>query len=114
MRSRVMPGSSVTMDRRWPIKRLNSVDFPTLGRPMIAMSGVASIYETFLKIARLMIWDLSCLALSYSRASQTPFVSLKTKFGKHHQSDFCCGQSFRFFFDEGNDQCMIRLKPSTY
>src|SRR5689334_9004075 len=97
MRSRVMPGSSVTMDRRCPIKRLNNVDFPTLGRPMIAMSGADSIYETFLKIARLMIWDLSCLARSYSRASQTPFVSLKTKLGKHNQAFFASDGLSDFF-----------------
>src|SRR5207248_3108838 len=31
MRSRVMPGSLVTMERRVPVKRLNSVDLPTAG-----------------------------------------------------------------------------------
>ncbi len=35
MRSRVMPGSSVTIERRVPVNRLNSVDFPTFGRPAI-------------------------------------------------------------------------------
>src|SRR5690242_4740626 len=100
MRSRVMPGSSVTIERRWPISRLNSVDLPTLGRPIIAMRGVGSITETFSKIARLMIWDLSCLARGYSQARQAPFVSLKTKLGKHNPGDFCWERSFRFFFDK--------------
>src|SRR5580698_747406 len=39
MRSRVMPGSSPTIDRREPVKRLNRVDLPTLGRPTIAKTG---------------------------------------------------------------------------
>src|ERR1019366_5499127 len=39
MRSRVMPGSSPTMERREPVRRLKSVDLPTLGRPQMAMSG---------------------------------------------------------------------------
>src|SRR5580704_11690608 len=39
MRSRVMPGSLVTMERRVPVKRLKSVDLPTLGRPTITRDG---------------------------------------------------------------------------
>src|SRR5271168_26427 len=39
MRSRVMPGSSPTIERRECVSRLKSVDFPTLGRPTIATSG---------------------------------------------------------------------------
>src|SRR5208282_3053159 len=39
MRSRVMPGSFVTIDRRVPVRRLNSVDLPTLGRPTMTMDG---------------------------------------------------------------------------
>src|SRR6267142_2512568 len=39
MRSRVMPGSLVTMERRKPVKRLKSVDLPTLGRPRITRDG---------------------------------------------------------------------------
>ena len=34
-----MPGSLVTMERRVPVRRLNSVDLPTLGRPTITMEG---------------------------------------------------------------------------
>src|SRR5580704_6614635 len=34
-----MPGSSVTMARRVPVRRLNSVDLPTLGRPTITRDG---------------------------------------------------------------------------
>ncbi len=34
-----MPGSSPTIERRVPVNRLNSVDFPTFGRPQIATSG---------------------------------------------------------------------------
>src|SRR6266487_2182723 len=39
MRSRVMPGSLVTMARRVPVKRLKRVDLPTLGRPRITRDG---------------------------------------------------------------------------
>jgi hypothetical protein len=35
-----MPGSSPTIERLSPIRRLNNVDLPTLGRPTIATSGV--------------------------------------------------------------------------
>src|SRR5882762_8375828 len=34
-----MPGSSPTIARRDPVRWLNSVDFPTFGRPTIATSG---------------------------------------------------------------------------
>src|SRR5215831_10782494 len=43
MRSRVMPGSFVTMERRVPVKRLNSVDLPTLGRPTITRDGSRAV-----------------------------------------------------------------------
>src|SRR6266446_6068046 len=39
MRSRVIPGSLVTMARRVPVRRLKSVDLPTLGRPTITRDG---------------------------------------------------------------------------
>src|SRR5579862_4743399 len=42
MRSRVIPGSFVTIERREPVRRLKSVDFPTLGRPAITMDGSLS------------------------------------------------------------------------
>jgi hypothetical protein len=38
-----MPGSSVTMERRVPVIRLNSVDFPTFGRPTMTMDGIVSL-----------------------------------------------------------------------
>src|SRR5271166_2033838 len=48
MRSRVMPGSSPTMERREPVRRLKSVDLPTLGRPTIAKIGaVAAVKADF-------------------------------------------------------------------
>ena len=34
-----MPGSSPTMERRLPVRRLKSVDLPTLGRPQMAKTG---------------------------------------------------------------------------
>src|SRR5260370_30079867 len=47
MRSRVMPGSLVTMERRVPVKRLNSVDLPTLGRPTITSDGRRSAISSW-------------------------------------------------------------------
>jgi hypothetical protein len=37
-----MPGSSPTIERREPVRRLKRVDFPTLGRPTIANTGCPS------------------------------------------------------------------------
>jgi hypothetical protein len=34
-----MPGSSPTMERRDPVRRLKRVDLPTLGRPTMAKTG---------------------------------------------------------------------------
>src|SRR6266403_2321329 len=42
-----MPGSSPTIERRSPIRRLNRVDFPTFGRPTIATSGRDCFWEIF-------------------------------------------------------------------
>jgi hypothetical protein len=44
-RSRVMPGSSPTMARREPTRRLNRVDLPTLGRPTMAIRGILFIWK---------------------------------------------------------------------
>src|SRR5579884_3231543 len=38
-----MPGSSPTIARREPARRLNNVDLPTFGRPTMAMSGIEDI-----------------------------------------------------------------------
>src|SRR6266542_1310909 len=38
-----MPGVSWTMATRWPTRRLNIVDLPTLGRPTTATSGSAMV-----------------------------------------------------------------------
>src|SRR5580704_5729304 len=43
MRSRVIPGSSVTMERRDAVSRLKIVDLPTLGRPTITTEGSFSV-----------------------------------------------------------------------
>jgi hypothetical protein len=43
MRSRVIPGSSVTIERRVPVSRLKIVDLPTLGRPTITTEGSFSV-----------------------------------------------------------------------
>src|ERR1700735_4262400 len=44
MRSRVMPGSSPTIERRCPIIALNKVDLPTFGRPTITTDGSVDTY----------------------------------------------------------------------
>src|SRR5258707_15058944 len=43
MRSRVIPGSLVTIDRREAVSRLKIVDLPTLGRPTITTEGSFSV-----------------------------------------------------------------------
>ena len=43
MRSRVIPGSFVTIDRREAVSRLKIVDLPTLGRPTITTEGSFSV-----------------------------------------------------------------------
>ena len=40
-RSRVRPANASTIARRVPVRRLNSVDFPTFGRPTIATTPTA-------------------------------------------------------------------------
>src|SRR5262249_7611494 len=103
MRSRVMPGSSVTMERRCPIRRLNNVDLPTLGRPTIAISGSASIVKTFFKIARLILWDLECLTRWYNSiqtSSVSRIWSLKTNSERNPKSEFNY-DGFRDVFRDG-------------
>src|ERR1700674_2500454 len=39
-----MPGSSPTIARREPTRRLNKVDLPTLGRPTMAMRGILCMW----------------------------------------------------------------------
>src|SRR6185437_8201792 len=56
MRSRVMPGSSPTMERRVRVSRLKSVDLPTFGRPTIATKGHRSSADDTLR--RLPLFDL--------------------------------------------------------
>ena len=115
MRSRVMPGSSVTMDRRWPIKRLKRVDLPTFGRPTMAISGRGRIRTSefrkpnpffrnrkwyslsFLKITHQMLVDLSCLTFVYSNVSKKQFVSLTTESGKATEAKFGFGRLSEFF-----------------
>src|SRR5215475_1819804 len=96
MRSRVMPGSSVTIDRRCPINRLNSVDLPTFGRPTIAMRGKGSITKTFFKISRLILWDLSCLEDCYNAFNiQTTSVSLNRSLKTNSERNPEFGAEFR-------------------
>src|ERR1700691_6373219 len=57
MRAQVILGSLVTMDRRVPVRRLKSVDFPTLGRPTITIDGsfevISALCEFLLQLQTL-------------------------------------------------------------
>src|ERR1700726_4197972 len=66
MRSRVMPGSLVTIERRVPVRRLNRVDLPTLGRPTITRLGSFSMFGVDTTLARLQV---GALGAAESRAS---------------------------------------------
>src|SRR5215471_8254004 len=68
-----MPGSSVTIERRWPMRRLNKVDLPMLGRPTIAMSGSEDGMKSlsFCTIAHQIVLDLRCLPVIYSTIIET-------------------------------------------
>ena len=68
MRSRVIPGSSPTIDRRVPVMRLNSVDLPTFGRPQIATSGISAATLDAPSLASIN----SEAKLSSSRSSRSP------------------------------------------
>src|SRR5579862_8397703 len=54
MRSRVMPGSSPTMERREPVSRLKRVDLPTFGRPTMAKTGASpfAAFDIVLRVVR--------------------------------------------------------------
>src|ERR1700676_2343001 len=87
-RSRVIPGSSPTMARRDPTIRLNSVDFPTLGRPTMAMVGTPTVAGALIelelirvKVSTMITWGQpraavpTCAAIgfdSYYRDSVAP------------------------------------------
>src|SRR6266852_3943593 len=53
MRSRVIPGSSVTMERRVPVRRLNNVDLPTFGRPAMTINGNCDCSDIWIHESRI-------------------------------------------------------------
>src|SRR5262245_24779346 len=62
------------MDRRWPMRRLNRVDFPTFGRPTMAIRGSGDGMRCsdgnslpFCKITHQKMVDLSWLQMIYIR-----------------------------------------------
>src|ERR1700732_2836731 len=67
MRSRVMPGSLVTMDRRVPVRRLKSVDLPTFGRPTITRDAGVLVMD-----ARSGRWHETAATLQSSTLSHLP------------------------------------------
>src|ERR1051326_2039358 len=73
-----MPGSSPTMARREPTRRLNKVDFPTLGRPTMAISGVSElVIEAFIFLNQLgrgkPLLHTACFSDEYYRDSMSSF-----------------------------------------
>src|SRR5258708_35017035 len=67
MRSRVMPGSLVTMERRVPVRRLKSVDLPTLGRPTITRDAGVLVMD-----ASSGRWHETAATVQYSTVSHLP------------------------------------------
>src|SRR6267378_4110947 len=102
-----MPGSSVTIERRCPIIRLNSVDFPTFGRPMTAMRGSGKSMRcsgdslnplSFCTIAHQKVLDLYCLPVIYSRIITVTGSDLKTSDRKLPRSWHPASAKFPIFF----------------
>src|SRR6059036_3729999 len=102
-----MPGSSVTIERRCPIIRLNSVDFPTFGRPMTAMRGSGKSMRrsedsqnplSFCTIAHQKVLDLYCLPVIYSRIITVIDSDLKTNDRKLPRAGIQRRRDFRSFF----------------
>src|SRR6202521_6304503 len=85
-----MPGSSPTMARREPTMRLNSVDFPTLGRPTMAMVGTPAVTGALieLELIRVKVYRdrtrvsdpcrLSCLGLRRSKLRLYSGITVET------------------------------------
>src|SRR5579863_2932088 len=65
MRSLVIPGSSVTIERRVPVKRLNNVDLPTLGRPTITKDG--SFFSSGIRVLAVLLYATTFPAASAER-----------------------------------------------
>src|SRR5579864_6500473 len=74
MRSRVMPGSSVTIERRVPVRRLKSVDLPTLGRPTITMDGSLPVIVFALLMILLFDWLFDLLFIGEPRRAAQSFT----------------------------------------
>src|SRR5260370_16019822 len=68
MRSRVIPGSSPTIERRDRRMALNSVDLPTLGRPTITTDGISGTVS--------IVADLRC--------GHIPSISTTSRFTPPH------------------------------
>src|ERR1700681_3710680 len=79
MRSRVIPGSLVTIERRVPVSRLKIVDFPTFGRPTITTDGSFSVI--FLAGSKWSPYPFSVIGghnEPYARGSEASTVSYRT------------------------------------
>src|ERR1700739_700004 len=92
MRSRVIPGSSPTIERRLFVNRLNSVDLPTLGRPTMATSGSASAP------GRVGITDLRYVGKAFSKSMTALPVYRSAGLGVHLEPLFRFRLSFVFVF----------------
>ena len=71
-RSRVVPAVFITIARRVPVKRLNRVDFPTLGRPTIATIFAIVYYVVLYFLITRPRRDLVGIPVCYSHPPQPP------------------------------------------
>src|SRR5579864_3776060 len=108
MRSRVMPGSSVTIERRVPVRRLKSVDLPTLGRPTITMEGSLPVIVFALLLISLFDWLFDLLFIGERRALRNPLPY-------HVGGDYggSCTADSNLLFDN-HDDATLRVRIDCY
>src|SRR5579862_7802348 len=83
MRSRVIPGSFVTIERRVPVRRLKRVDLPTLGRPTITMDGSSFVMVVTCGNDRGLNW----LATWHTRLTRCTFLRTLERFARRMACD---------------------------
>ena len=71
----VTPGVSSTMERRFPMSLLNSMDLPTLGRPTMATMGFTSRALPFLIQSYLQTYSVILYPLIGGMASHPPIFN---------------------------------------
>src|SRR5208282_1381911 len=71
-----MPGSSPTMARREPTMRLNKVDFPTFGRPTMAMVGTPTVTGALIELELIRVKGFSNDHVGQWLIIETPWLQL--------------------------------------